>query len=130
MVLSSNPNDLHYHALWFFANRIIQDEEQVTDCVSEGFMKAWEKNEEFKSLSGIRNFLFAVLRNRCYTLISSIKSRRRSAKEIAFLHNENDNCFITEQVRAELLNHSLMESEKMPPQKSDSTIKIRFIRIY
>jgi RNA polymerase sigma factor (sigma-70 family) len=108
--------DLFYLALWYFANKIIQDEEQAKDYVSEGFMKAWEKRKDFKSLSGIKGFLYTVIRNRCYTHTTTLKSRRRSAKEILFLHNQNDNCFITEQIRAELINHTLMESEKMPPQ--------------
>src|ERR1700683_850576 len=67
--------DLHYHALWFFANRIIQDEEQAKDFVSESFMKTWGKRKEFKSLSGIKSFLFTVVRNRCLTHITTTKSR-------------------------------------------------------
>jgi RNA polymerase sigma-70 factor (family 1) len=108
--------DLHYHALWRFANGVIGDDEQAKDFVAESFIKTWEKREEFKNLTAIKNFLFIIVRNKCYSYISSIKRRRKSAKEILFMHNENDNCFLNEQIRAELLNHSLMESEKMPAQ--------------
>ena len=108
--------DLHYHSLWYFANRLLADADQSDDIVAETFVKLWKGRQRFEHLENVRPFLFLVTKNACLTYLKQLKLRAASHKEISYLSEISEEAISTEQVRAELLQEALLQAETMPTQ--------------
>ena len=108
--------DLHYRALWYFANRLVDNTEQAEDIVAEAFIKLWNRRHQFQNLEKIRPFLFVVTRNACITYLKQHKRREFSHNEISYLSPISEEDADTEQLRAELVQEVLLQAEAMPPQ--------------
>ena len=108
--------NLHYKALWYFADRLLDNAEQAEDIVAETFIKLWNRRHQFQQLENIRPFLFVVTRNACITHLKQLKRREFSHKEISYLSPTSEEDAGTEQIRAELVQEALLQAETMPPQ--------------
>ncbi|MBE7174550.1 MAG: sigma-70 family RNA polymerase sigma factor [Williamsia sp.] len=108
--------NLHYKALWYFANRLLGDAEQAEDIAAETFIKLWNTRYQFKQLENIRPFLFVVTRNACITHLKQLKRRMVSHREIGYLSPWSEEDVSNEQIRAELVQEALLQAEAMPPQ--------------
>jgi RNA polymerase sigma-70 factor (ECF subfamily) len=108
--------DLHYKAIWYFANRLLRDAEQAEDIVAESFVKCWVRREKFDSLKGIAAFLFLVTRNACYGHLRNTRRRAASHKEISYLSKVSEDDVHTQLVRAEMMRQVLLEAESLPPK--------------
>jgi RNA polymerase sigma-70 factor (ECF subfamily) len=106
--------DMHYHAIWNFANRFLKDDDQTDDTVAESFIKVWQKRAEFDSLKGIAYFLYTITRNACISHLKKARTREKTHKEIAYLFGRDEGSDALESVRNDLVQWSIIEAQHLP----------------
>ena len=57
--------DEFYKSLLLFTQHLLTDNNQAEDLVQDAFIKLWERNENFTSLSSIKVFLYLTVKNSC-----------------------------------------------------------------
>ncbi len=69
----------YYNALFFFAGKYIQDEDDAENLVQETFMSLWlnRKNILSDSESSIRSWLYNTLKNKCLNFLEKDLSRKK-----------------------------------------------------
>ena len=105
--------DMHYHAIWNFANHFMKDHGQTDDIVAESFIKIWQKRTEFDSLKGVAYFLYTITRNACISQLKKKKTKERSLKEIAYL-SSRENVEAVDSIRNDLVQLSIIEAQNLP----------------
>lgn len=58
-------NDLYFHLLRYGLT-IKADSDLIKDCISQLFLKLWDKHERLKSVENVKSYLFSCLRNLVY----------------------------------------------------------------
>lgn len=64
---------LYYKPLVHFANSFLQNQQAAEDMAEDSFLKLWERRETIASLSSVKPFLYAVVRNSCIDLLRKQK---------------------------------------------------------
>jgi RNA polymerase sigma factor (sigma-70 family) len=104
--------ELHYQSFCFYANKILDDNYQAEEIVAEGFVKLWEKREEFQSLESIPKYLKIVIRNLCLNYKQHLDVVERNHREIAWT-NEGWDDPLSEPYDTEMIRLCLLEAEKL-----------------
>lgn len=65
---------LHYSSLCFFAQQLIQDEQEAKDIVLDTFIKLVQRRDRFDNLSNIKAFLYITTRNTCLNFLRSLNN--------------------------------------------------------
>ncbi len=116
---------LYYSSLCYFAIRLIQDEAQAKDIVSESFVKVWEKHSDFVTAENIKAFLYIRCRNECLNYLRSLKRRIASQQYYFEQFNLNEDIILHEIIQAEFLE-ILDEEISLLPQKCGEVFKLLY----
>lgn len=108
--------DHYYHALRFFANKIIQDAPAAEDIVQETFIKLWEKHSGFHSPQAIKAFLYITTRNACFNFIKRAQSGAKHHKLWAHVWDESDDFILNHLTRVEVVREIFIILEMLPPE--------------
>lgn len=107
---------IYQRPLCFFTEQIIANTMAAEDIVSDCFISAYQKKEDFPSLSHLKSFLFTAAKNAALNYIKSEKRHHdihhlleRSADKLAI---DVENAYI----RTEVMQIIFSEIEKLPPQ--------------
>ena len=92
---------LHNKSLCYFAKRMVHDEEEAEDIVSECFLKLWERRRDFETAANIKSFLFISCRNACLDYLKHLKVK--SAAQQAYFSQLKQS--------EETILYTIMESE-------------------
>lgn len=93
----------YYQRLHYFANRLIQDDQESNDIISKCFAKLWEKRSDFNTSENIKAYLYISCRHTCLTYLRDVKNRT-AAQELYFDHlNKSENSVLNEVIQAEFL---------------------------
>ncbi len=111
--------DMHYHAIWNFANRFLKDDDQADDIVAESFIKVWKKRAEFDSLKGIAYFLYTITRNACISHLKKTRTKEKTHKEIAYLLGKDEDKVALESIREDLIQLSIIEAQTLPDKMKE-----------
>lgn len=65
--------DLHYKSLCYFSNRLVNDDLQSEDIVSDCFLKLWQRRSDFQTGQNIKAFLYISCRNACMNYLQHLK---------------------------------------------------------
>jgi RNA polymerase sigma-70 factor (family 1) len=107
---------LFQQSLCFFTEQLVADTMAAEDIVSECFISAFQRKEDFPSLGQLKSFLFTAARNAALNYIKAQKrhddihhSIERSAERFSI---DVENSYI----KTEVLRFISDELEKLPPQ--------------
>ncbi len=62
-------NELYFH-LYRFGISLYSDSNTVKDCISQLFLKLWEKRQTLPQVNNVKAYLFTSLRNTLYDFLS------------------------------------------------------------
>lgn len=116
---------LHGKALTFFSSRLLQDEDEAMDVVSDCIVKLWNKHNDFSDPQGIKAFLYISCRNACLNHLAHLKVK--SAAQETFLREleQGEETILLDIIKSEMLEILDREIEALP-----DTFKEVFKRIY
>lgn len=72
-----------YRNLVFFCEKLLYYKQYAEDIVSETFIMAYNKAEEFEAIENMRMWVVKVIRNKCMDINRLMKGRERVHKRIA-----------------------------------------------
>ena len=77
-----------YKKLCIFSYKIVRDEEEACDIVSESFLKLFSKPEQFSSMGRIMSFMFLCCRNASFDKLAKAKTWEGRMHEYFLLTND------------------------------------------
>lgn len=107
---------MHYRALCYFAEKLVQDKAEAEDIAEETFLKLLNKRNDFDNLADIKSFLFTATRNACIDFLRKKKRRMQSHKELEYLGGMDEIQAGTEMLQARILQMIYAEVENLPGQ--------------
>lgn len=108
--------DLHYQALCYYADKLLQNKEEAEDIAVESFLKLLRKKTDFTNLKDIESFLFTATKNACIDVLRQTKRRAKDHEVIAILSDKNDTADDKEMITALVLQTIYAEIENLPQQ--------------
>lgn len=110
-----------YEKLYWYGRRFVPQEAEVEDILSEAYLKAWDKRQDFKDIEAITGFLHIVVRNQCFNYLKreQMKSARRESL-LAQLDAFEPGDFSIEDLQSSLLHRIFDEIDQLPPKMRDT----------
>ncbi len=71
----------HYQPLCNYAYTFLQDKEEAEEIVQSTFLSVWEKKEALAIRTGVKPYLYAMVRNACLNVIKHEKIKQKHAVE-------------------------------------------------
>ena len=99
----------HYRAIWDFARRMAQTDEDAEDIVQDTFIKAWRHLKRFDPEKNFRTWLFAIARN---TALDFLK-KKKSMPFSAFENDTGDNALLKTLTDAAPLPYEMIERKEV-----------------
>jgi RNA polymerase sigma-70 factor (family 1) len=107
---------LHHKALCFFANRMVQNQEEAEDIVSDCFLKVWKRRQDFETDTNIKSFLYISCRNACFDYLKHLKVKT-FAQQNYFNHlTHSEDLILYTIMEAEFMEILSREIELLPEQ--------------
>jgi len=104
-----------YRPLRYFALKIVDDEQEAEDIVTESMVKLWQRRTRFSDIQQIKSFLFTITQ---HAALNVLRNRRRQSDKRKFVAEEaesaNNTTFFDELVLTELISKIAAEVEKLP----------------
>ena len=94
---------LLYKPLVHFACTFLKSTEAAEDIAGDSFLKLWERRATIESLSSVKPFLYAVVRNHCIDLL---RKQKHQSAYITHLNRSGEDL-------ASDISHSIIISESM-----------------
>jgi RNA polymerase sigma factor (sigma-70 family) len=108
--------DIFYPQVYNFANRILREPAESEDIISESFVIIWERRQNFNSLKSLASYLYAVVRNKCYAHLKDTVNSNLSKKKFSYLISQANQQEVTDAIRADLIQYSIIAAQKLPPE--------------
>lgn len=106
--------DLHHKPLCYFAGRLIQDDAEAEDIVSNCFVKLWKSEHEVKSMESVKAFLYITCRNACFDYLRKLKVRTASQQEYYNQLEASDETILLRIIKTEVLDSLEKEIALLP----------------
>ncbi|GAA4298739.1 RNA polymerase sigma-70 factor [Aestuariibaculum suncheonense] len=123
--------DSHYNGLVAYANGFLFDTESSEDLVQEVFIYIWENASKLNIVTSLKSYLYAMVRNRCYNYLKSIKVTDKY-KVLEFNIN-----LITDHVldaapeeEKMIVYHQILKIIDTLPEKMQQVVRLKFIENY
>lgn len=106
----------YYQSLCNYAYTFVHDREEAEEIVQSTFTGMWEKRDNLAIHTGVKPYLYAMVRNACLNLIKHEKIKQRhAAMEIAVAERSVES--VSRTVEASELEHRIVEAmDKLPEQ--------------
>lgn len=106
----------YYRSLCYFAQKIVKDQFEAEDIVSETFIKLLHTKLENIHPAELRSFLFTIIRNNCIDILR--KQERVNKKNVTFydIDSIDINILENEMLLAQVLQMVYAEIENLPEQ--------------
>lgn len=116
----------YYKSLYFFSARLVQDEQEAQDIVSDSLVKLWERHQDFSSAQSIKAFLYLTCRNSCLDYLKHLKVRS-TVQESYLKHIEQGEEIILNQIiKTEVFDILNREIESLP-EKCKEIFKLIYV---
>lgn len=115
----------YYTLLSFFANSILQNEEEAKDIVQDCFVKLWDTQTINERSETVKSFLYTSVRNKCVDLLRKKKVIEKSKLQV-IKNNENDFEYFDEVAFAEMMSNVINHIELLP-SKMQQVIKLYYL---
>src|SRR5689334_18855250 len=97
----------YYQSLCNYAYTFVRDREEAEEVVQSTFMNVWEKRDNLTIHTGVKPYLYAMVRNACLNLLKHEKIKQRhAAMEIA--SGERSAESVSRTVEASELEHRIV----------------------
>ena len=106
--------NLYHRSLCYFANQATHNRERSEEIVADAFLKLWQTNNDFDALTGIKLFLFMMVRNGCSNYWRP-RAGNEANKEIGKLSEVDENFIENKMIKAGVLQIFLEEIDKLSP---------------
>jgi RNA polymerase sigma-70 factor (ECF subfamily) len=108
----------HYCNKILSRSKVLDHEEAAKDFVSEAFVAAYNKWNDFADLEHVKSYVYVVARNKALNHLTALKRHEISCKEILYLNPEAEQPgFIDyDMINADVINFIWCELQKLPPQ--------------
>ena len=105
-----------YQPLCNYAHTFVQDKDEAEEIVQSTFLSVWEKKEITEIRTGIKPYLYAMVRNACLNLIKHEKIKQKHvASELVMAERSVES--VSRTVMATELETRISEAmEKLPEQ--------------
>ncbi len=107
---------LYYRPLCYFAQKILKDQTEAEDIVTESFIKLLTTTFNGIHPGELRSFLFAITRNSCIDFLRKQKRILESTKQPAVNHEGDGSILENEMLFAQVLQMIYAEIENLPEQ--------------
>ena len=106
----------YYQSLCNYAYTFVRDREEAEEVVQSAFLNIWEKRENVSIHTGVKPYLYAMVRNASLNLLKHEKIKQRhAAMEIAVAERSSES--VARTVEASELEQRIMEAmSKLPEQ--------------
>ena len=106
----------YYKSLCNYAYTFIRDREEAEEVVQSAFTNVWEKRDSLSIHTGVKPYLYAMVRNACLNQIKHEKIKQQhAAMEIAVGERSAES--VSRTVEASELEHRILEAmSKLPEQ--------------
>jgi len=118
-----------YHpALYHYANKLNPEDPAANeDCISETFVKTWNRRAQFESETNIKAFLYLCTKHAIFNILAINKRRKTSHTEIKYLSSEIDESSgIDLNIISSEILRSIDESIKTLPLKSGEVFRLYY----
>jgi RNA polymerase sigma-70 factor (family 1) len=105
-----------YRPLYFFAQKIILNEKEAEDIVTETIMKLWELRSNFETYTKIKSFLYITAKNACLNYLK--QSQRVNSRHLTYIYLQpgHEDSILSEITQAEVLREIYGALHNLPPQ--------------
>ena len=103
-----------YTPLRYFANRLLENEANAEDLVSDIFTKLWDKGGEFEDFSKIKAWLYITTRNACFNFLR--KNDRLGLTSELFDEWKDEHTVLNSIIKAEAVRQIQALIEELPPE--------------
>ena len=121
----------HYKELVVYANGYLFDKPASEDVVQEVYIYIWENAESINIKSSLKNYLYAMVRNKCLNYLKSIKITD------SYDYLELNISLITEQVfdstsdnDKQIVYHQILKIVDTLPNRMQQIVKLKFLHNY
>jgi RNA polymerase sigma-70 factor (ECF subfamily) len=104
-----------YQPLCFFASRIVQDNFSAEDIVQDVFVKLWEKENIPDTLSSLRAYLYASVKNSCFNYLDKNVVKLKYEQHLSN-HLQDDSTILQTIIQAEVLRQIFDAVDTLPAQ--------------
>lgn len=110
---------LHYKALVYFVERLIQDQLEAEDVVADCFVKTWERREDFETAANIKAFLYISCRNASLNYLKHLKVKTAAQQKYFKELEEGEESILAKIIETEVLVILNQEIEQLPQNYRD-----------
>ena len=121
----------HYKNLVIYANGYLFDKQASEDIVQDVYIYIWENSDSINIKSSLKNYLYAMVRNKCLNYLKSIKITD------SYDYLELNISLITEQVfdstldeDKQIVYHQILKIVDALPDKMQQIVKLKFLHHY
>jgi RNA polymerase sigma-70 factor (family 1) len=105
---------LHNKSLCYFASKLLQDQLQAEEIVSDCFIKLWERQQNFETADNIKAFLYITCRNSCLKHLRDLK-KKTAHQQMYLSHLEtSEESVLYEIIDTEIITILGREIEELP----------------
>lgn len=111
--------DAYYADLVVYAVRLVRDQAEAEDIVTDVFLKLFRKNNDFEAVANMRAFLYVGVRNNCFNYLKMEAVRNKRKAGFSYLSESSDpgtTALQLEMMNADVLQTILEEIDNLPPQ--------------
>lgn len=107
--------DTFYRPLCYYAEKIVNNQQEAEDIVVETFLKLIRKCNDFEKFSEMKSFLYTTTKNASIDYLRKIKRQQQAQSELLYLSELKLNDDL-ELINTEVLAMLYEEIENLPPQ--------------
>lgn len=106
--------DLHYKSLCYFSNRLVSDDLQSEDIVSDCFLKLWQRRLDFQTAQNIKAFLYISCRNACMNYLQHLKVKTLVQQTYLKELEKGEETILYQIIKTEVLDIVNREIDQLP----------------
>jgi len=104
----------YYTSLCFFANSILQNEDEARDVVQDCYVKLWNGHTITERANTVKSFLYTAVRNKCLDFLRRKKVMKASEIQLIKAGSESDFEYFDEVAFAEMIREIVRHIEELP----------------
>ncbi|SHK78185.1 RNA polymerase sigma-70 factor, ECF subfamily [Chitinophaga jiangningensis] len=108
----------YYRPLCFFAEQLLGNMADAEDIVKDGFVKLWNRKEDFDHPKSIKSFLYTTTKNASLNHLRHQKVHDHFQQEMLYLDDKKgDELILQRMIQSELMQSIYLEIEKLPEKR-------------
>ncbi len=110
---------IYYPVLCRFAERLLNQEAEAEDVVTDAFVNLWQQRVDFSHANQLKKYLYTAVRNRCLNILRSKRREKERHERFADIYLNTSDAIENEIIYAELLAEIRKEMELLSPRMKE-----------